>query len=224
MTGVAAHRLARQQARAHPERVGARRAPAAAPRPARRDRGHPDQGRQAARRAAGQDRRQGPVHQGARDGDARRPHRPRRALGQGHADGRSPTASRIVAFTAREDVRDVFVGRRRRAAPRTPRRASPRGAVVGTSSLRRRSQLLALRPDLELVDIRGNVQTRLRKLEEQGMAGTILAAAGLARLGQPELAVVRLLLRADAAGRRAGLAGHRGARRRRPRRARSSRR
>jgi len=64
----------------------------------------------------------------------------------------------------------------------------PRGATVGTSSLRRRSQLLALRPDLDLVDIRGNVQTRLRKLEEQGMAGTVLAAAGLARLGQPELA------------------------------------
>ena len=115
-----------------------------------------------------------------------------------------PEGLAIVAFTAREDVRDVFVGRARR-----PRRALSttfrRGAVVGTSSLRRRSQLLALRPDLDLVDIRGNVQTRLRKLEEQGMAGTILAAAGLARLGAARAGVVRLRLRPDAARRRAGL-------------------
>ncbi len=99
-----------------------------------------------------------------------------------------PDGLELVAFTAREDVRDVFVGRRSARAPRRRSRRSAQGAVVGTSSLRRRSQLLALRPDLDLVDIRGNVQTRLRKLEEQGMAGTILAAAGLARLGQPELA------------------------------------
>jgi len=97
-----------------------------------------------------------------------------------------PEGLAIVAFTAREDVRDVFVG----GASSSLRALDdlPRGATVGTSSLRRRSQLLALRPDLHLVDIRGNVQTRLRKLEEQGMAGTILAAAGLARLEQPELA------------------------------------
>ncbi len=97
-----------------------------------------------------------------------------------------PEGLAIVAFTAREDVRDVFVGRG--SLPLRTLDDLPRGATVGTSSLRRRSQLLALRPDLDLVDIRGNVQTRLRKLEEQGMAGTILAAAGLARLGQPELA------------------------------------
>jgi hydroxymethylbilane synthase len=97
-----------------------------------------------------------------------------------------PDGLAIVAFTAREDVRDVFVG----GASSKLRSVDdlPHGATVGTSSLRRRSQLLALRPDLTLVDIRGNVQTRLRKLEEQGMAGTILAAAGLARLEQPELA------------------------------------
>ena len=64
----------------------------------------------------------------------------------------------------------------------------PPGARVGSSSLRRRSQLLALRPDLDIVDIRGNVETRLRKLVEQDMAGTILAAAGLARLGRREAA------------------------------------
>ena len=97
-----------------------------------------------------------------------------------------PEGLAIVAFTARADVRDVFVG----GASSSLRTLDDlrRGATVGTSSLRRRSQLLALRPDLDLVDIRGNVQTRLRKLEEQGMAGTILAAAGLARLEQPELA------------------------------------
>ena len=97
-----------------------------------------------------------------------------------------PDGLAIVAFTAREDVHDVFVpGPGGRPAGVE---AIAQGAVVGTSSLRRRSQLLALRPDLRLVDIRGNVQTRLRKLEEEQMAGTILAAAGLARLQQPELA------------------------------------
>ncbi len=55
------------------------------------------------------------------------------------------------------------------------------------SSLRRRSQLLALRPDLDVVDIRGNVETRLRKLVEEEMTGTILAAAGLSRLGRSEV-------------------------------------
>ncbi|HOT24600.1 MAG TPA: hydroxymethylbilane synthase, partial [Thermoleophilia bacterium] len=64
----------------------------------------------------------------------------------------------------------------------------PDGAVVGTSSLRRRAQLLAARPDLTLVDIRGNVETRLRKVAEQRMAGTVLAAAGLARLGRAGVA------------------------------------
>src|SRR5205814_147623 len=59
----------------------------------------------------------------------------------------------------------------------------PRGAVVASSSLRRRAQLLHRRPDLQLIDIRGNVETRLRKLEEQGLDATILAEAGLQRLG-----------------------------------------
>jgi hydroxymethylbilane synthase len=61
--------------------------------------------------------------------------------------------------------------------------ALPSGAVVATSSLRRRAQLLHRRPDLKLIDIRGNVETRLRKLEEQGLDATILAEAGLTRLG-----------------------------------------
>jgi hydroxymethylbilane synthase len=97
-----------------------------------------------------------------------------------------PDGLAIVAFTAREDVHDAFVAGPQGRPPGVS--AIPEGAVIGTSSLRRRSQLLALRPDLQLVDIRGNVQTRLRKLEEQDLAGTILAAAGLARLRQPELA------------------------------------
>jgi hydroxymethylbilane synthase len=62
----------------------------------------------------------------------------------------------------------------------------PEGAKVGTSSLRRRSQLLALRPDLELVDLHGNVDTRLRKLAEVELDAIVLAAAGLRRLGREE--------------------------------------
>ena len=65
---------------------------------------------------------------------------------------------------------------------------------VASSSLRRRSQLLARRPDLQIVDIRGNVETRLRKLAEQHLAGTVLAAAGLGRLGLQGLAAFRFAL------------------------------
>jgi len=99
----------------------------------------------------------------------------------------TPEGLAIAVFTAREDVRDVFVAHGDAAAPRTLADL-PAGAVVGTSSLRRRSQLLAARPDLTLVDIRGNVQTRVRKVAEEKMAGTILAAAGLARLGMSDAA------------------------------------
>jgi hydroxymethylbilane synthase len=98
----------------------------------------------------------------------------------------TPPGLAIAAFTEREDVRDVFV-----AAPGVAPAGLeelPEAAVVGTSSLRRRSQLLALRPDLRIVDVRGNVETRMRKIEEQGMQGTVLAAAGLARLGRGDAA------------------------------------
>jgi hydroxymethylbilane synthase len=64
--------------------------------------------------------------------------------------------------------------------------ALPEGAVVGTSSLRRRAQLLNRRPDLRLIDLRGNVETRLRKLDEQNLNAIILAEAGLIRLGMGE--------------------------------------
>ncbi|MHB1390604.1 MAG: hydroxymethylbilane synthase [Thermoleophilia bacterium] len=82
----------------------------------------------------------------------------------------------LAAYTAREDARDVFIGKARSLDE------IPRGAKIGTSSLRRRSQLLALRPDLEIVDIRGNVSTRIEKIQELGLSGTILAAAGVKRL------------------------------------------
>ncbi len=104
-----------------------------------------------------------------------------------------PDGLEIIAFTEREDVRDVFVPNPALLGGRAPGEGSltldevPQGARVGTSSLRRRSQLLALRPDLEVVDIRGNVETRLRKLVEEEMAGTVLAAAGLSRLGRSEV-------------------------------------
>jgi hydroxymethylbilane synthase len=62
--------------------------------------------------------------------------------------------------------------------------ALPPGARVGTSSLRRRSQVLAIRPDLQILDLRGNVDTRLRKLREGQYEAVVLAAAGLARLGR----------------------------------------
>ncbi|MGE5228305.1 MAG: hydroxymethylbilane synthase [Deltaproteobacteria bacterium] len=104
-----------------------------------------------------------------------------------------PEGLEIIAFTEREDVRDVFVPNPSLTEHRAPGAGPltlddvPRGARVGSSSLRRRSQLLALRPDLDVVDIRGNVETRLRKLVDEDMAGTILAAAGLARLGRSEV-------------------------------------
>ena len=62
----------------------------------------------------------------------------------------------------------------------------PQGAIVGTSSLRRKSQLLAIRPDLQLHDLRGNIHTRMRKLDEGQYDAIILAAAGLERMDMPE--------------------------------------
>jgi len=84
----------------------------------------------------------------------------------------------LAAVPERGSIGDAFVSRRHRSFAELPP-----GAVVATSSLRRRAQALYRRPDLHLVDIRGNVETRLRKLEEQGLDGLILAQAGLERLG-----------------------------------------
>lgn len=84
----------------------------------------------------------------------------------------------IAALLAREDVRDAFL------SPKAKSIADlPQGAVVGSSSLRRQAQIKRLRPDLEVVTYRGNVQTRLRKLEEGVVDATLLAFAGLKRLG-----------------------------------------
>lgn len=84
----------------------------------------------------------------------------------------------LAAVTDREDPRDAFVSLRYPGVE-----ALPAGAKVGTSSLRRQSQLLHRRPDLIVESLRGNVQTRLRKLDEGQYDAVILAAAGLKRLG-----------------------------------------
>jgi hydroxymethylbilane synthase len=84
----------------------------------------------------------------------------------------------IAAITKRENPRDVFVSQKHKSVEELPR-----GARVGTSSLRRQAQLKALRPDLEVHPLRGNVDTRLRKLESGEYEAIILAAAGVNRLG-----------------------------------------
>jgi hydroxymethylbilane synthase len=87
----------------------------------------------------------------------------------------------IVAITAREDARDAFCSYKYDSIDDLPNQAR-----VGTSSLRRQAQLKALRPDLDIHPLRGNVDTRLRKLEAGGYDAMILAAAGLNRLGKRE--------------------------------------
>ncbi|HIE33344.1 MAG TPA: hydroxymethylbilane synthase [Thermodesulfobacteriaceae bacterium] len=89
-----------------------------------------------------------------------------------------PEGLGIVAIPEREDPRDVFVGRELKSLSELPK-----GAKVGTSSLRRQAQLKRLRPDLEILPLRGNVDTRLRKLSEGQYEAIILAEAGLKRLG-----------------------------------------
>ena len=87
----------------------------------------------------------------------------------------------LAAVLEREDPRDAFVTRPGITA--TNLAELPEGAKVGTSSLRRRAQLRALRPDLEVCELRGNVGTRLRKIDEGQVDAALLAAAGLRRLG-----------------------------------------
>jgi hydroxymethylbilane synthase len=92
-----------------------------------------------------------------------------------------PAGLEIGAVPRREDPSDVLVSR-----GGAPLLALPRGARVGSSSPRRRAQLLAARPDLEVVAARGNVDTRLRRLREGRWDAIVLARAGLARLGRLE--------------------------------------
>lgn len=101
-----------------------------------------------------------------------------------------PAGFEIAAITKRENPRDVFCSREFRNIDKLPR-----GARVGTSSLRRQAQLKALRPDLDIHPLRGNVDTRLRKLEAGEYDAVILAAAGLNRLGKTE--VIRQVIPAD---------------------------
>jgi len=91
-----------------------------------------------------------------------------------------PEGLAIVAVPAREDPADVWIG------VGASLEEVPEGARVGTASLRRRAQLLAARPDLEVSELHGNVDTRLRKLAEGEMDAIVLAAAGLRRLGRED--------------------------------------
>ncbi len=93
----------------------------------------------------------------------------------------------VAACLPREDARDAFISRK--AADLS---ALPKGATLGTASLRRAAQAKRLRADLTIVPLRGNVETRLRKLDEGGMDATILALAGLKRLGRAEAATAIL--------------------------------
>lgn len=129
-----------------------------------------------------------------------------------------PEGFELAAVLEREDPRDAFVSNRYDGLD-----ALPQGAVVGTSSLRRVVQLRALRPDLRVEPLRGNLDTRLRKLDEGHYDAIVLAAAGLKRLGlaqriralfEPEQMLpcagqgaLGLEVRADAAELRSALAG-----------------
>lgn len=89
-----------------------------------------------------------------------------------------PNGLILAGVLPREDVRDALIAKEAKSID-----GLGQGAVFGTSSLRRQSQLLALRPDLKVVPLRGNVETRLRKINEGKAAATLLAVAGLKRLG-----------------------------------------
>ena len=91
-----------------------------------------------------------------------------------------PDGLEIAGVPAREDARDAYVGEV------ASLREVPEGARIGTSSVRRRSQLLAVRPDLRIEEMRGNVDTRLAKLADGDLDGIVLAAAGLRRLGRAD--------------------------------------
>lgn len=92
--------------------------------------------------------------------------------------GEIPEEIRLVGVPPREDPADAWIGEAGSLAE------IPAGARVGTASLRRRAQLLTLRPDLDIVELRGNVDTRIKRLAERELDGIVLAAAGLQRLGR----------------------------------------
>ena len=88
----------------------------------------------------------------------------------------------LVAIPEREDIRDVLVSQNGESLNELRK-----GAIIGTSSIRRATQLKAIRGDINIVPIRGNVGTRLEKMKNEGMDGIILAAAGLRRLGMEDI-------------------------------------
>lgn len=88
----------------------------------------------------------------------------------------------LIAMPEREDVRDVLVCQNGETLSELRK-----GAIIGTSSIRRAAQLKALREDINIVPVRGNVGTRLEKMKNEGMDGIILAAAGLKRLGMEDV-------------------------------------
>lgn len=89
-----------------------------------------------------------------------------------------PAGLTLAAITERLDPGDAFISPRYKTIDQLPQ-----GATIGTSSLRRKAQLLMYRPDLKIVDLRGNIDTRLRKLEQENLDGILLAVSGLTRLG-----------------------------------------
>jgi hydroxymethylbilane synthase len=98
-----------------------------------------------------------------------------------------PEGLEIVCLLPRDDPRDGFI------SPKAKNLAAlPAGSVIGTASLRRQAQILALRPDLKVVPFRGNANTRLRKLGEGQVDATLLAVCGLQRLGMPEVVTCTL--------------------------------
>jgi hydroxymethylbilane synthase len=98
-----------------------------------------------------------------------------------------PASLVIAAVLPREDARDVFISRKALSL-----RELPPGATVGTASLRRQALVKRLRPDLEVANLRGNVETRLRKLDAGEVDATLLALAGLKRLGLADAATAIL--------------------------------
>jgi hydroxymethylbilane synthase len=102
-----------------------------------------------------------------------------------------PAGTSLVAFPPRADPRDCFADPRGHGG-RGGIDALPHGARIGTSSLRRQAQLLARRPDLQVVPVRGNVATRLKKVVELGLDCVVLAAAGLDRLAAEDVITHRL--------------------------------
>lgn len=93
-----------------------------------------------------------------------------------------PEGFTIAAMPIREDVRDAFISKDEKTFWNLPK-----GGKIGTSSKRRGQQLKALRPDIEIIPVRGNVQTRLSKIETEKLDGIVLAAAGLKRLNLEHL-------------------------------------